>query len=74
MGANADPMIRQIVGRCHVGRSHRSVIRYVVSRLRQGYSTWRTLPREARREILRNIIAQHDENRAEYRSVMSGRL
>lgn len=68
------PIIRQIVDRCHVSRRHRAVARYVISRLREGWTTYRAMPREDRREMLRQIHQVHQENRAEYRAVMSGRF
>ena len=69
-----DPILRQIVDRCHVGQSNRAVIRYVVSRLKKGYATWMILSRSVRRGIMRDAIAMHAENRILYRSVMGGRL
>ena len=65
-------MVTQIVGRCHVGQSNRSVIRYFVSRLKSGYATWRTLNRKDRKQWLLWIITEHAENRATYRYVMGG--
>lgn len=65
-------LIRQIVGRCHVADSNRMVIKYVISRLKQGYKTYRAYPREQRRLLLRQIIAQHAHNLDEYRFVMGG--
>jgi len=66
------PIVRQIVNRCHVGQSHRSVIRYFVSRLKAGYRTWARLPRAERRQWMAWVIQTHESNRALYRQVMGG--
>lgn len=65
-------IIATIVGRCHVARSNREVIAYMISRMRRGYKTWRALPRETRRNAMRAAIAIHAENRLLYRTVMGG--
>ena len=62
-------MIYQIVSRCHVGESNRQVIKYFISRLKHGYKTWIGVPRDKRKEILREIIKIHEENRQLYREV-----
>jgi hypothetical protein len=66
------PMIRQIVNRCHVSDSNRTVIRYIISRLRDGYTTFRAMPRRQRRLLMRDAIAVHKANRALYTRVMRG--
>lgn len=63
-------MIDQIVGRCHVGESYVSVIKYVVSRFRAG--EWRKLTRKERRRIMRRAMRIHRRNRELYASVMRG--
>jgi len=70
----APSIVRQIVGRCHVGQSDRAVTRYFVSRLKRGYATWHAIPRHERRQWLQWVIAAHADNRRLYRAVMSGRL
>lgn len=65
-------MINQIVGRCHVGESYVSVIKYLVSRFKKG--AWRGLSRSERRRWMREAIACHKRNRRLYASVMSGRF
>jgi len=65
-------MVRQIINRCHVGQSNRAVIKYFISRLRNGHTTWRALPREERRQWLRWVISVHRDNRSLYRMVMGG--
>lgn len=65
------PIVRQIINRdCHVGESDRAVIRHVVSKLRQGYGTFRELPKAERRSLMQQCIQQHRENRDLYRAVM----
>ena len=71
--AGTDPIIRQIVGRCHVADSNLRVIRYVVSRLRDGKRTFLAMSREKKRALLGQTIACHAENRELYGWVMSGR-
>lgn len=71
-GVVCEAMVRQILGRVHVGQSNRAAIRYFVSRLRNGHRTWRTLSRSDRREWMQAVLRQHAANRAEYRSVMGG--
>ena len=67
-------MVRSIVGRCHVGQSNRAVIRYFISRLREGYKTWSAVSRSERKRYMRWIVEAHAENRKLYRSVMNGRF
>jgi hypothetical protein len=66
------PIVSRIVGRCHVGESNSKVIRYFISRLKHKYATWRTIPREQRREWLQWVIAEHADNRGVYNSVIRG--
>lgn len=68
----APAIVRQIVGRCHVGESDSKVIRYFVSRLKRGYRTWRELPRAERKQWMRWVIGEHSDNRALYDCVMRG--
>jgi Fe-S cluster assembly scaffold protein SufB len=63
-----------IVDRCHVGDSNMDVIRYFVSHMKEGHATWKALPRDVRREYLRDIIERHSDNRGLYVSVVSGRI
>ena len=67
------PIVRQIIDRdCHVGISNRAVIRHVISKLRDGMQTYWSMPRDDRRELLRQCIARHRQNREEYAAVMGG--
>jgi hypothetical protein len=65
------PIVKQIIHRdCHVSMSHRAVMRHVISRLRHGFSTFRSMPRADRRELLRQCRDCHQENRELYVAVM----
>jgi hypothetical protein len=68
------PIIRQIVNRRYAGDSNRTIIRYVVSRLRDGYATFHALSREQRRSLMRDAIKVHEANRQLYPRVMRGDL
>lgn len=67
-------MIKQVVDRCHVGDTNRQVIRFLISRLRNGYQTWIGMEREKRRLVMQECVRIHHENREVYRSVMNGRF
>jgi hypothetical protein len=67
-------IIDMIVSRCHVSESNLSVIRYLISRLVNKHRTFRSLPRETRRQIMREAIRVHDANRHIYACVMTGRF
>lgn len=56
-------MISLIVGRCHVGDSYLSVLRYVISRMAGKRETWAKLPRKDRRKLMRQIFKTHKANR-----------
>ena len=65
------PIVKQIIDRdCHVGESYLTVIRHIVSNLRDGWKTFRAMPRPDRRLLLRQCIQQHRANRELYRAVM----
>ena len=69
------PIVRQIIDRdCHVSMSNREVIRHVISRLRNGYRTFREMPKAERRELLEQCRHQHRENFRLYVQVMSGQI
>jgi len=69
---NHGQIVCQIVGRCHVSESNRTIIRYFISRLKQKERTWRGLSKSDRREWLRQIIECHSLNVGLYRFVMRG--
>ena len=65
------PILRQIIDRdCHVSLSYRAVIRHVISKLRDGYQTFRSQSKEERRSFVEQCIQIHQANRAEYEAVM----
>ena len=67
------PIIRQIVDRdCHVAMSAREVVRYVISRLRDGYKTFRAMPRSERHRLIEDCVRRHRENFQLYAEVMNG--
>lgn len=66
------PMVSQIVGRCHVGDSYLQVIRYAVSRFRDGRRAFLGMSRPDRRRFLEEVVAAHRENRDLYSHVMRG--
>jgi len=67
------PIIRQIIDRdCHVGESYQSVIRHVVSKLKNGYESFRQLSKVDRKSLIEQCIAQHTANRRLYAEVMNG--
>jgi hypothetical protein len=70
---NINPILRAIVDRLHVSESNRDVIRYVISRLQDGYVTYRAMPRWKRREFLAQCLEAHRQNRELYSAVMRGR-
>ena len=59
-----------IVDRCNVADRYPEVLRYVISRMREGKRSWRSLERNVRREYLKAIIGRHKINRELYRRVM----
>ncbi len=65
------PIVRQIIDRdCHVGISNRAVMRHVISRLKDGWETFRQMPKADRKELLRQCRDHHRENRELYVAVM----
>lgn len=71
---NTEYAIRHIVGQRHVGESYRKVIRYVISRMRGGYKSFRSADRGQRRLLMELVIREHKNNRALYDQVMGGHL
>lgn len=69
-----DPIIRNIVSRCHVSNTDQDVIRYVVSRLKDGWETYRSWPVWYRAGFIKQILRVHRANQSLYRRVVSGRV
>jgi hypothetical protein len=65
------PMVRQIIGRLHVGESYLAVLRHVLSKIKGGRKFWLKLPKFHRRHLIASVIQHHRENRVEYRQVMA---
>ena len=65
-------MIFYLVGQCHVTASNRQVIRHVISKLKDGYATWRSIPVDRRKEMMRAIIRAHQDNRELHAYIMKG--
>ena len=65
-------IVTQIVDRCHVADSMRDVLRYVISRMKDGKRTWRGLSRHERRAIVSEMCKRHRANRDLYDYVMKG--
>ena len=66
-------IIRMIIDRdCHVGTPYRKVVRHVASRLKGGFKSFKSMPRQDRRDFIIYCYATHYENRDLYRRVMSG--
>lgn len=61
------PILRQIVGRCHVGDDHAEVLEYVKSRMK-----FKNLTEEVQVQIAEAVAKIHEENRALYNRVMRG--
>ena len=53
-------------------KKYEVVIKYVITRLKNGLDTFNGLPRNRRRNILQQIIKQHKVNGDEYTWVMKG--
>ncbi len=56
--------------RCHVGDSNRTVLRYLISRIKGKYRGWIAMPRDKRKAIMAEVVRVHAENRGLYSFVM----
>lgn len=65
-------ILSQIVGRCHVSMTDREVVRYVISRLRYGRLTFRSMTLKDRKQLVNETIRLHHENIELYAYVMNG--
>ncbi len=64
-------IIKNIVSRdCNVGESNRTVIKHVISKLKDGYNTFSNLPKNDRRILMSECIKWHSENGSLYDFVM----
>jgi hypothetical protein len=68
---DAHPIVRQIIDRdCHVAEPNLAVVRHVVGKLKDGYQTFRDLPKPERCRFIEQCLDVHRANRAEYEAVM----
>lgn len=72
-GCKMDPIVKQIVDRCHIAESYSKVLRYMIGCMQGGKNCWRLLDRKTRRRIIADMIKVHDENRKLFNFVMRGR-
>lgn len=67
------PIIRQVIDRdCHVGESNQTVVQHVISKLKNGYETYRQLSTKDRRIFIEQCISHHRANQRLYAEVMNG--
>lgn len=67
------PIIKQVIDRdCHVGESNLCVVRHVISKLRNGYRTFKEMPKRDRKLFIQQCLHHHRENLKTYVEVMSG--
>lgn len=67
------PIVRQIIDRdCHVSMSGSDVVRHVLSKLRNGYATFRSLSKADRRQLIADCLQSHHNNWQLYATVMGG--
>ncbi len=70
---NIHPIIRQVIDRdCHISESNCAVVRHVISKLKNGYATYREWSPAIRRQFVDQCIAQHRANQRLYAEVMNG--
>jgi len=68
-----DPIIKQIIDRdCHVSFSYLRVIKHVVSKIEGGYKTFKKLPKDFKKDFMKNCIRIHKQNINLYNYVMRG--
>lgn len=67
------PIVKQIIDRdCHVATPAKEVVRHVISKLRKGYETFRSMPQNDRGQLVEQCVQHHQGNFKEYVEVMSG--
>lgn len=64
-------IVNMIVDRNHVGKTYREVIRDVLACMKPG--AFKRLPRETRKQIIRDIVLRHADNRMTYECAMHTR-
>lgn len=73
MSTKIPAIIRQIVDRdCHISMSNRDVVRHVISKLQDGFKTFRSMEKADRRAFIAACIAHHQSNLLLYCDVSNG--
>ena len=68
-----NPIIGQIIDRdCIVSTPCSEVVQHVISKLREGYKTYRSMPQSDRELMIEQIVRHHLGNLKQYIEVMSG--
>ncbi|MEQ1829924.1 MAG: hypothetical protein ABL921_28435, partial [Pirellula sp.] len=68
-----NPIVKQIIDRdCHVSTPCRDVVRHVISKLKSGYETYRSMSQADRDLLIEQVVRHHLGNLKEYIEVMSG--
>lgn len=68
-----DPIIKMIIDRdCHVNLSNKEVIKHVISKMYNGYNSFKEMEKEDRRKFMKMCIHHHKENIELFNFVMRG--
>ena len=65
-----NPIVRQIVDRCHVADSFRKVLRYMISRMQGG--AWKACSKKVKRALWKDMVKAHENNQKLYNFVTKG--
>ena len=63
-------IVQHRVDQCHVGQSHRAVLRDFMTCCKGGRKQYLALPRDQRRNLTSQIFARHSENRNLYHNAI----
>lgn len=74
MTFNNHPILRQVLGRVHVGVSNLQAVRTCIKALKGRYKTFLGLKRSEKRSFIKAVVKMHGQNRDLYRTVMGGRI
>ncbi len=72
-GRAIDPIVRQIVDRCHIHDRLSDVLRYTLTRMKDKGKKYKGLPRKKRRQLMKMIQQVQKHNQKIYRYAMTGR-
>ena len=67
---NNNPILQNVVNRCHVGATYGEVFSYAVSRLSEG--VWDKMDPKDKERFRKACIYLHDKSRSLYNHVMRG--